>query len=152
MRAGGTELASSSIPPSGAIARRHRTALAPYTRPPFRDCRPGSRQVFRSAHSRDDEDAVLIRQASSGLPIQPNTPGREIGGSGLGLSIGRGIVQAHGGRIWAESDGPSGGSHDPRLSAVLSQAQDRDGADAICAWTNDPQTLRYARYARSRAE
>ena len=51
-------------------------------------------------------------------------------------------MQAHGGRIWAESDGPSGGSHDPRLSAVLSQAQDRDGADAICAWTNDPQTLR----------
>ena len=35
---------------------------------------------------------------------------RRYGGLGLGLSIARGLIQAQGGKIWAESDGPGLGS------------------------------------------
>ena len=35
---------------------------------------------------------------------------RKVGGMGLGLSIARGVLEAQGGRIWAESSGPEQGS------------------------------------------
>jgi signal transduction histidine kinase len=45
-------------------------------------------------------------------------PARSSGGSGLGLAIARGLVEAQGGRIWAESP-PNGGA---RVSFTLPAA------------------------------
>ena len=101
----------------------------------------------------------LFRKFSGG---QSEAPG---GDTGLGLAICKGIVEAHGGRIWAESDGPGRGA---RFTFTLPTVADagraprRGGAAAtarsarhgpagtgervrVLAVDDDPQDLRYVR-------
>lgn len=46
---------------------------------------------------------------------------RSLGGSGLGLSIAKGIIEAHGGRIWAESTLGQGATFTSTLPMAAAQ-------------------------------
>ena len=95
--------------------------------------------------------------------LQGEDRGRDIVGSGLGLAICRGIVEAHGGRIRAESDGLGLGSRftftvpvaqDAGIGAanlaVRSRRSERERERVLCV-DDDPQTLRYVRDALTNA-
>jgi signal transduction histidine kinase len=80
---------------------------------------PPAATIRVAADIADDELRVVVEDTGGGLrhdafsrlfePFYRAAQADRAGGSGLGLAIARGLILAHGGRIWAENR-PEGGA------------------------------------------
>jgi len=73
------------------------------------------RELIVGTH-RDQSDRILVAVADAGVGIEPENLNRVFGafhttkpgGLGMGLAICRSIIEAHGGRLWADANVPRG--------------------------------------------
>ncbi|HZD55164.1 MAG TPA: ATP-binding protein, partial [Anaerolineales bacterium] len=83
---------------------------------------PSGGKVILSAHAQDGEIHIAVSDNGIGIPPEhlphlftrfyrvDKSRSRAGGGSGIGLTIARHLVEAHGGRIWVVSSGSGQGS------------------------------------------
>ncbi len=139
---------------------------------------PESSVITVTAERQGVHVAVSVVDEGRGIPAESlphlfrkfsrTQPEEQEGDTGLGLAICKGIVEAHGGRIWAESDGPglgarftftlpsveetgssasSGLATVPRRSSPTRRRRDAGERVRVLAVDDDPNDLRYVRDA-----
>ena len=144
-----------------ANAERHAPASTPIR---IRAVRDG---VYVSFSVSNEGDGIPVEALASLFQKFSRGRSEEQGGdTGLGLAICKGIVEAHGGRIWAESEGPDGGAlftftlpsvDDTHRAALVEidpgereRAADERDRLRVLAVDDDPRALRYIRDSLSR--
>ena len=118
-----------------ANAAKHSNELSPITV-------RAERKQFQVALSISDEGRGI---AAERLPflfrkfsrVDGEDRQADLAGSGLGLAICKGIVEAHGGRIWAESDGPGQGARFI-FTVPIVEKQETAGAAEPAPFAADP--------------
>jgi len=114
--------------------------------------------VWVSDRGRGVAPDALGRLFSKHVALTPGDPGDLTGPSGLGLAICKGLVEAHGGRIQAESDGlgrgarftftlPAAEGDAARAGAPAARVRRTHAAAPVLVVDDDPQALRFVRQA-----
>ena len=107
--------------------------------------------TIRVTALRDDlHVAVSVTDEGRGIPseqldrlfrkfsrLDDNGSQRKVAGEGLGMAICKGIVEAHGGRIWAESEGEGWGTQITFTIPVVSPETRETSGDAAVATATD---------------
>ena len=135
---------------------------------------PGSSPIRVAAAHDGPHVALSVSDEGRGVPAEQlprlfrkytglggGDAGPGSGGSGLGLAICKGLVEAHGGRIRAESGGPGQGT---RFTFTIPAAEDAArapgaarggsppaGREGVLVVDDDPRTLRFVRDALAQA-
>ena len=111
-----------------ADPQRLHQALTNFIENAIKFSEPGG-EVWVSAWQRNGEVGVTVKDTGPGIPADARAQvfdrfyradparGREGSGSGLGLSICREVADAHGGRVWVESEVGEGSSFSLALPA-----------------------------------
>ncbi len=121
-----------------ALADPHRLqqALRNLIENAIKYCRPGG-EVSISSWARDSEVGITVTDDGPGIPAEARehvfdrfyradlARGREGGGSGLGLAICKEIANAHGGRVWVESEEGKGSAFSLALRPARAPQESR---------------------------